>query len=318
VSAHGNVVPLRPGQRYDWMSNILTGLQELADYGEILLPDEPPRMEIEFFESNHRYKINGDWVLAVSTILDDVEPAPAVQWWAFRIGMAAIVDLVQQSKLSFGEITSLEYKPIIKPNLYGPEHPMFGLYGKKRDKLKTHLEALVQQERLDPYSVMKHRGTIGTSVHHGAETLQETGEVPDIGDYPEEDRGFIQALAKYWLDQDVEVEAQEVIVASQRFGYAGRFDKIVRLKNGARRMRDYKTSSGVYAKFDKQLTLYDLAYLEMGGEPLDGHDVVHLKPDGTYEIVPLVIDPVHALTALLKRAGDVQLREDLKPLGRKP
>jgi len=318
MSAGGALVPLHPGNRYDYLRHLLDGFGELLRHGQLSFP-EPGTVvpiNIEFFESNHRYKIDGEWVVAVSTVLDDTEVKDALTWWGFRIGMGAIVELLQLSDVSTAELLTTRWKPVVKPAEADGE-PEVGRYG-KQSKLKSHLEWKAQQRRLDPMSVMKAKGTIGTSMHVAAETLTDSGEIPDVMDFPEDDRGFLQGLARYWIDQEPEVLMKEVIVGSKRFGYAGRFDKIVRTPNGQIRMRDYKTSGGVYSSFDRQLSLYDLAYREMAGEPLDGHDIVHLRPDGTYEVIPVTVDHQDALAALLKRAADKDLYSRIKKLGRTP
>jgi hypothetical protein len=301
------------------LRGVIEGIAQLYTHGSLIFPEKAEPIMVEFNESNHRYKIDGAEVPSVTTILDLTEVKAALTWWGFRVGLAMAIRAVQANKVSLGQLQSWSWEPVLKPALYYAEgHPDVTVDPTKRGqpKPKHAIEHAAMDMRHHPNAIKEDRGSVGTSVHVAAEVLQLTGQVPDIGDFPEADRGYIQALAAYYLEQEPETEAQEVIVASRRFAYAGRFDTITRTLQGERRMRDYKTSGGVYSSFDKQLALYDIAYLEMGGEPVDGHDVVHLRPDGTYVIVPMVVDHMDALAALLKHRTDKILKTRLKREGR--
>lgn len=298
------------------VAEAIAALHELSITGEVVIDPPPDRFRIDYDDAKHEYKIDGQDVPGVTGILDATEPKPALTWWGFRVGMSAVVRLLAESKLNPMTLSAFEVAPIVKPALH-EGHPDIVVRGKgKSRKLKSKLEVLAQEVKQDPFNIKEERGTVGTSIHVAAEELQITGIIPSLSDFPEEDRGYLQALARYWLDQEPKIEAQELIVGSKRFGYAGRFDKIVQLPSGQRRMRDYKTSGGVYSSFDKQLALYDLAYRELGGSPVDGHDVVHLRPDGTYSVIPMSPSPQDALVAIVKFHTDRALAARLKTLGR--
>jgi hypothetical protein len=317
VSTH-EVLQL-PNARYSHVQAVVRALAELVDRGQLLFPDEPPRMVIDYDDAKHEYKIDGVKVPSVTTILDAIEPKPALQWWSFRVGLAAVLQALVEDKLSTGTLLSWDPSVVIKPAEHEGHADIVWRGKGKRAKLKSRLEVLIQDLKLDPYNKMRERGTVGDSIHAAAEQLGITETIPTIGNFPEADRGFVQALARYWVEQEPEVEQQEVIVASKRFGFAGRFDKIVRTPGGQRRFRDYKTSGGVYSSFDKQVSLYDLANRDMGdARPVDGFDVVHLRPDGTYAVIPLSCDPADALVALLKFHQDRDLHARVKALGREP
>lgn len=312
----GELALLPDRSRYDHLADIVEGLAELVGHGTLFF-DKPPTMVVDYDDAKHSYKIDGAKVPSATTILDATEPKPALQWWGFRVGMAAVLDLVQNRDLSMAMVQTWDPDFIVKP--IDPDHPDAVWRGKgARRKLKSACEVAVQEVKTDPYNRKAIKGTLGDSIHKMAETTALTGEIPDIDGFPEADQGYVQAFAKYFVTHEPEVELQEVIVASKRFGFAGRFDCVVRTLDGRRGMRDYKTSGGVYSSFDKQLSLYDIGWLESGQAPLDFHEVVHLRPDGTYEIVPLAVDHADALVALLKLVQDADLAERLKALGRKP
>lgn len=272
----------------------------------------PERMEVEYNDANHRYKINGEFVPSITTVLDKTLSKPALTWWGFRVGLAGISRAMAENRLNVGVVASWDWENILKPL---PDHEQTIV--DKNGKPKSPLEKLMIEIRHHPNAIKDDRGTVGTSIHNGAETLAITGMVPKIDGFPEADRGYVQALARWYIDHDPEFEELEVIRASWQFAYAGRFDAVIR--HGAQRRRamiDYKTSGGVYDSFDKQLSGYDLAYLECGGQPLDDHFVVHLRPDGTYEMVPVTIDHADFLVERLAMEQREDALRRIKALGR--
>ena len=309
-----------PSARYAHLQPLTHALVELVTRGELKFPDEPPRMVIDFIDDKdqHEYRIDGVKVPSVTTILDAIEPKPALTWWGFRVGLAAVQYALVNGDLSTAALLAWDPSVTIKPAEAPEGHPDIVMRGKgKRAKPKSRLENLAQDLKLDTYNRMREKGTIGTSIHVAAEKLGLEEVIPTIEDFPEADRGYVQALARYHVDQEPEIVEQEVIVASKRFGFAGRFDKLVRMPDDTLRFRDFKTSGGVYSSHDLQVCLYDLAWRDMGKPQVDGFDVVHLRPDGTYEIVPLVGNRADALVALLdfRQRNDRERR--LKAIGRK-
>jgi hypothetical protein len=278
-------------------------------------------LKIDYDDNKHEYRLNSEKVDSVTQILDKGEPKPALTWWGFRVGMAGVLRALAESKVSLGALTAWDWEYVIKPGI-DAKHPDCDRPAKPRSKL----EALVVGElRHSPNHIKEDKGTLGTSIHNAAESTGVTGRVPRIEEFPEADRGYLQAFARFWLDHDPEVLLQEVIVASWTHRFAGRFDLVARTAAHGRARFDYKTAGGIYASNDVQMSGYDLAQAEMyattGDEqfaPVDGSYLVHLRPDGTYEVVPATID--HAdflgeLVAVRQRADrDVRIRA----LGRKP
>lgn len=277
---------------------------------------------IEYEDARHYYKIDSEDVNSVTQVLDTI-PKPALMWWGFRVGLAGAIKLVQDRQISYAQLQSWAWEPVMRPRDW-PGHDEFteGPSGKERHAI----EAIALDNKHSPNHIKEEKGTRGTSIHKAAEKLGDEGEVPDIGDFPEADRGYVQALARYFVQTEVQAGAQEVIVGSKRFGFAGRFDKVAVLPDGTRRLRDYKTSGGVYPEYDVQLSGYWIAYHEMGLQdrpeegfgPLTGADVVWLQPNGDFEVIPVTIEPVDFLLELLVWHQRRDRDDRVKALGRKP
>jgi hypothetical protein len=136
----------------------------------------------------------------------------------------------------------------------------------------------------DFWDVRDEASTRGTSVHNAAEVLANTGTPPSLSDFPETDRGYVQALASWWLDARPDVIATEVIVASLEHRFAGRFDLLCTI-NGRRCLCDFKTSKKIYPReMFAQLEAYEGASVECGYPPTDDRLIVRLGEDGTHEV----------------------------------
>lgn len=132
-----------------------------------------------------------------------------------------------------------------------------------------------------PTQSLRKAGRRGTGVHLAMERWVETGVVPPA-DEPEH-MGYHRALRQWIRDVQPECFASEVAVGSERHGYAGTFDMLVRI-DGRVVIGDLKTSKRHYpSSHFRQLAAYELARREMGHVP-EAVDavVVLLANDGTY------------------------------------
>lgn len=298
-------------------------LRALTDRPLLWQPLPRGGLKVDYDDAKHAYKLNGEKVDSVTQILDKGEPKPALTWWGFRVGMAGVLRALAENHVSLGALTAWEWEPVISPQRF-PGHP--DLEHRPGRNPRTQLEKLVVGGMAhSPNHIKEEKGTLGTSVHNAAEELGLTGRVPALDPFPESDRGYIQALARFWVDQDPEVELMEVIVASWTHRFAGRFDLIAKTPAHGRARFDYKTAGGIYASNDVQMSGYDLAQAEMyattGDErfaPVDGSYLVHLMPTGAYEVVPATVNHADFLGELVA----VRQRQDrdarIKALGRKP
>lgn len=152
--------------------------------------------------------------------------------------------------------------------------------------------------------------TRGTSVHDALEALSKDGTVPSLSDFPEEDRGYVQALCSWWLDHNPEPVLVEQVVASKRLRFAGRFDLLASI-DGFTHLIDLKTSAHVYETHHLQMMGYRLALVECGWPDPTVCSILRVGEDGAYEFVPANAEPADFEAV-------VALYEVLKKVRRKP
>lgn len=135
----------------------------------------------------------------------------------------------------------------------------------------------------------------GSLIHDLAEQWAAGQEI----DCPPDCVLYMDALERFWDDWQPEwlhVE-RTVVYDHPDLGYGGTFDAIARLGDGATRLLDIKTGERLWPEVRWQLAAYRFAqgmavFDEIGQftgtEPVpsvDGCAVLHLKDDGTYELV---------------------------------
>lgn len=121
----------------------------------------------------------------------------------------------------------------------------------------------------------------GTAVHNAIENYIKYG----IDDIPREYEGYLEAF-KLWLkEKSPVILGTECRVYHKAYQYAGTCDMPC-IINGEVFCIDFKTSSVINSVLTcVQLEAYDRAY-ESHGFKFDKKAIVHLKPDGTYKMVP--------------------------------
>lgn len=272
----------------------------------------PPPMRIKYDDEKHLYWLDGERVPSVTDILEKTMPKPALTWWGFRVGMYAVLELVAQGRLSWAPL--VDEAPYAKQTLDAApdpdrEHRMVGKRGQPVGKARTLLEHLAVRYKLHPNAVKDLAADRGTSVHTALEALG-LGQMPDLyGDaspYPEDERPYIHAVVQWWMEQEPEFVAQEVIVASRKHRYAGRFDLLVRYaaRPDELVLVDLKTGKDVYPDTHfRQLQAYEIAWLEGGGEPIDRMEILNARADGTYKLAQAKVRPEHFLAQLTAYRG---------------
>lgn len=126
----------------------------------------------------------------------------------------------------------------------------------------------------------------GTSLHDALEVYVRSGQVPRIGDFPVEHRGYVQALCRWLLAAKPEPLAVEVCVGSAQWGFAGRLDLRARV-GGLDVVVDLKTNARgrVYDDPHLQCAAYVGALVECGHEVPDDSLIVALGDAGEFEQV---------------------------------
>lgn len=167
---------------------------------------------------------------------------------------------------------------------------------------KESITALLTEHKLTVNHVRDSAGVRGQSAHDALETYAKTGHRPNLDDYPEEERGYVEGVDKFIVDSSFEPIETEVMVGSAKHGYAGRYDllanqseRTVVTRNLKRQNRteelpsgvylyDLKTTKYVYDTHHLQLSAYEGASRECGYTPSDQRAVVLVSADGTYEV----------------------------------
>lgn len=231
----------------------------------------PSGVQIVYYDKSHRYKIGRTtgvvekykdavpvkeelrWVPSVSTILDKAL-SKNLTGWAERLTTSGITQL--------GQLKGWDYLARLGPDAILAELHAAGLrYYQNRDAAAAR----------------------GTNVHKAFELLSE-GKVPNLKDWPLEQRGYIQAIARWWSEFNPDVIASELMVASWDYQYAGRMDLLARLA-GEVVVIDLKTSRAIRESHHYQTAGYRLAARESGHGPCMFGWILRVADDGTFEFV---------------------------------
>lgn len=220
-----------------------------------------------------------DWieVPSVSKINDELA-APGLTWWAMKIGVAGVLELLSQNAINTDDLSLVTDQDLVD---------------------------LLTKNKLTVNHVRDKAGDRGTAVHDALEVWATTGKLAPPNIFNEDERGYVVGLNEFLTDSGAEAQVSEVMVASMEHLYAGRFDLGAVIPNGAevvtksypkkpsKRERleggtwllDLKTSKYVYKTAHLQLAAYDLAVRESYGTEYDHAGVIHVFPDGRYELV---------------------------------
>lgn len=239
----------------------------------------------------HFYKLDGQRVRGVTTILDSALPKPALVDWAARV--------------------TARYAAEHLDELWGIRH--------------MGLEAVYNLLEHEPRSQRDSAGVRGSQLHVWAEDMihgrEVTGITNELLPWVLSVRDFIED----WQPKPVLLESP---VASRRWGYAGTLDLVAdfpamrwgdRTFPAGRRIVDYKSSRGVYSETALQMGAYKGAELyaadgeERPMSELEVSDwglIVHIRPEG-YQVFPVYVgeEVLHAfarvkwMSEFLKRDG---------------
>lgn len=210
------------------------------------MPDKPA---LQFYEKSHRYKLDGQWIPGVTTLIGDGLPKKALMYWSAR----TVAEYVADNPDAVDHLRTMGRGPMVAALKETP--------WQKRDDAAAR----------------------GTEVHALAERLVH-GEPVDV---PEHIDGHVEGYAR-WLDaEQPEPIWTERPVASRKWWYAGTFDLIANLR-GETWLLDVKTSSSVYGDTALQLAAYanaDFLLTPDGVEeplpPITRLGILHVRWDGT-------------------------------------
>lgn len=238
-------------------------------------------------------------VPSVSEILNILDK-PGLPWWGMKVGVDGLNELVKRGKVAFAQ---------------GPDglFPVVDKGGAWDAATNQEIVDLLTLEKLTTNHVKDKAASRGGNVHDALELWGQTKMLPVSESYPEEERGYVEALRAFLLltQGNIETRGLEVMVGSLEHRFAGRYDLDVFFEKPfevARRVFpkkkpafmtvqagpwciDLKTSKSVYNTHLLQLEAYEIARRESGHEPNVGLAVLHVMPDGRYEFVPSTLGP---------------------------
>ncbi len=243
-----------------------------------------------------RYPDHDEWteVPSVTTVLD-VFHKDALTWWGQGIGIDGVMKLLELELIRVGIKESTMESVFINEHL----QPL-------------NREGIIELMKLNKLTTSQVRDTAaarGVDVHDALEAWATTGLPPVPEKFDPEKRGYVRGLEAFLIDlgDAVEPMAQEVLVASYEHRFAGRYDLRIKLKE-PRRVRvhitdsrqeryakyatipagegiiDLKTSKGVYDTHFFQVAGYELASVEDGYDASDWQAILHVTPDGYYQL----------------------------------
>lgn len=237
-----------------------------------------PTPGLRFYPASHRYKLDGEWVPGVTTILGVLDK-PALPKWA--AGMVA--EFVADDREAVEALRTMGREPMV-----------------------AALKAMPWQRRDDA-------ATRGTTFHDFAERIArgETVEVPDA------QVGLVESALTFMEDWHIEPVLIEEAVASREHHYAGKLDLVADSKNG-RAIFDWKSGKRIYPSAAFQLNAYAFAeiYGENGNERrladvgIEAAYGVHIRDDG-YDVYPLKFGPdIFAEFLTIRAVFDVNKRAE--------
>lgn len=224
------------------------------------------------------YTIDGRSLWSVTTIIGNGVPKPAIAGW--------------QAK------TIAEYAVANHRQLAGM------LAAVRLVKTDTGLQVVTDPDAVQgaidwlkgsPWRESSRKMDLGSAVHAEAEAHVLGAPRPEA---PILVRGYIDAFRDFIAVMKPEFELTEATVYNPAESYAGTLDAICRI-GGARLLIDYKTGKGIYPDVALQLAAYARAthiLLPDGSSvpmvPVDGAAALHLREDGTWDLIPTDIGDV--------------------------
>jgi hypothetical protein len=235
-------------------------------------------------------------VPSVTTILSCLDKGGGLTWWAQGVGVEGVLRLIADENL--------------------PGYP-----GEWANRPKQ-VVSMLKEHHLTINHQRDAAASRGLDLHKLLEWYAEDPNwIPDPSKYPEDRRGYIQALASWLSDTRPRFHKTEVVVGSAKYRYAGTFDFLATI-DGEFTLGDLKTSRRVYDTHHLQLEGYRQAWEEMGGELIERRIVVRLDESGAYEVVDSeatpemfiavrdCFDSVKGLEAAIKKQNKLARRDD--------
>lgn len=233
-----------------------------------------PQKGLKFYPASHRYKLDGEWVQGVTTLIKGGLPSPALMYWSAR----AVAEHVFDNREQVGHLFDMGRGPFVA--------------ALKEVPWQTRDDAAVK----------------GTQVHDFAEQIAGGAEV----DVPETLIPYVESCIAFLSEWGIKPWLTEGVVGSREHGYAGKFDLIANGaiwdyktgRSGIWPEAAFQLSAYAFAEFTG----------EGGDEtPLPKVDAaygVHIRADG-YDVYPLEFGP-HVFAEFLALAEVARIAKRAK------
>lgn len=235
-----------------------------------------PTVGLRFYPASHRYKLDGQWIPGVTTILNVVAKPGLTKWAASSVA---------------------EY---VADNREAIEH----LYAAGRGPMVAALKEVPWQKRDDA-------ADRGTKFHDYAERILRGEEV----DVPDEHVGLVESALAFMDDYSIQPILMEGRVGSRKHMYGGSFDLIADSSLG-RCIFDWKSSKRLYASTAFQNVAYAFAdFVGENGDEQPVPEVersfgVHIRSDG-YDVHELAFgDDVYTEFLAIKTTFEADKRAE--------
>lgn len=239
-----------------------------------------PEQEVNGVKLKRQYWVNAAEVPSVTEVLD-VLAKGGLTIWGMRVGIKGVLELFNRG--------------IISPDFdWDLNHDRLSVTAEQ-------VEELMKQERLTTTYVVDQAADRGLVVHKALEDWVDTGQHPLTHVLSAEEQGYCEGLYRFIEDAKPAVVHSEVMVGSEQYGFAGRFDLAIRIDEPREvnltpkrkkhvippgvYLTDLKTSKSVYDTNFLQLAAYEGAARESGYPATDGQAVLRVTPDGSYQFV---------------------------------
>lgn len=261
---------------------------------------------LEFFEGRHQYKVNGERVDGVTTILGVINK-PWLTAWASKEACKFLgyYDRELWTPQGFIPAPAEDVKAghkILKKRLSDVKKMTANQYW---DFLKLAKGA--------PNRKRDDAADKGTAVHAYCEAFIKN-QNPAMPEDPQV-RAGAEAFLRWVEMNKVSFTSSEHMVCSVKHGYAGTLDWTAEV-NGKHILGDLKTSSQISGGMGYQLALYRNAVVEeLGYDPYEGQIIVNARKDGSLEVREewnYPGDLVAALAAIPLYRREKQIQQDEK------
>lgn len=147
-----------------------------------------PDKGLRFYPSNHRYRLDGQWVQGVTTLIKQGLPNDALKYWSARY----VAEYVADNRDQVGRLFSMGRGPMV---------------------------AALKEV---PFQFSSEAAVKGTEVHALAERVAGGEEV----DVPEHLVPYVESCIGFLEDHDIKPQLVEAVVGSRARGYAGKLDLV--------------------------------------------------------------------------------------------